>query len=66
MKFKKGSKYTTEALEEGGKYVQSSICSIKTPEWRYWPRSNVFIVNLTYFTRYSTASIVDFELVNVS
>ena len=23
LKFKKGSKYTIEALEEGGKYVQS-------------------------------------------
>ena len=36
------------------------------------PRSDVFIVNLTYFTyrrsyiRYSTSSVVDFEPVNVS
>ena len=35
--------------------------TIKIPERRYWPRSDVFIVNLTYFTRYSTASAVGFE-----
>ena len=33
---------------------------------RHWLRSDVFIVNFTYFTRYSSASIVDFEQVNVS
>ena len=38
---------------------------IKIPERRYLPRSDVFIVNLTYFTRYSSVSIVDFEQVNV-
>ena len=38
----------------------------KTPEQRHWPRSDVFIVSFIYFTRYSSASIVDFEQVNVS
>ena len=45
------------------------ICStltIKTPEQGHLPRSDVFIVNFTYFTRFSSASIIDFEQVNVS
>ena len=45
------------------------ICSklaIKTPDRRHWPRSGVFIVNFTYFTRYSITSNVDFEQVDVS
>ena len=33
---------------------------------RHWLRSDVFIVNFTYFTRYSSAYLVDFEQVNVS
>ena len=44
------------------------ICSnltIKTPEWRHQARYNVFIVNFTYFTRYSSVFIVNFEQVNV-
>ena len=45
------------------------ICSkltIKTPERRHWPRSDVFKVNFTYFKRFFSASIVNFEQVNVS
>ena len=42
------------------------MLTIKTTERRYWRRSDVFIVNLAYVTRYSTASVVDFEQVNVS
>ena len=37
----------------------------KTPERRHWPCSDVFIVNFTYFTIYSSASIVDFGQVNI-
>ena len=43
------------------------ICSelaIKIPEKRHSPRSDVFIVNFTYFTHYSSVSIVDFEQVS--
>ena len=39
--------------------------TIKTPERRHWPESDVFIVNFTYFTVYSSVSIVEFEQVNV-
>ena len=45
-----------------------TIClrlTIKTWERRHWPRSDFFIVSFTYFTRYSSVSIVDFEQVNV-
>ena len=42
-----------------------SKLKIKTPERRHLPRSDVFIVNVTYFTRYSSVSIVAFEQVNV-
>ena len=44
------------------------ICSkltIKTPEQHHWRRSGVFIVNYgTYFTPYSSVSIINFEQVN--
>ena len=45
----------------------SSKLTIKASERRYWPRSDVFIVNFTYFTRYCrvTFYIVDFEQENV-
>ena len=48
--------------------TRSEICSkitIKTPERRHEPRCDAFIVNFTYFTCYSSVSIVDFEQVNV-
>ena len=44
------------------------ICSkstIKTPERRYRLRSDVLIVNSTYFTRYSSVSLVGFVQINV-
>ena len=44
------------------------ICSkitIKAPEGRHWPCSDVFIVNFRYFTRYCTVPTVDFDQVNV-
>ena len=42
------------------------ICSkltIKTPEYRHWPWSDVFIIYFTYFTRYCRVrvSILGFE-----
>ena len=40
--------------------------AIKTPKRCHWPRSDVFIVNFTYFTCYSSVSVVDLEQVNVS
>ena len=43
-----------------------SKLTIKTPERRHWPRFDVFKVNFTYFARFSSASIVDFEQVNIS
>ena len=45
----------------------SSKLTIKTSERRHWPRSDVFIVNFTYFTRYCRVRvcIVDFEEENV-
>ena len=45
------------------------ICSkltTNTPERGHLSRSDVFIVNFTYSTRFSSASNVDFEQVNVS
>ena len=45
------------------------ICSKltkKTPERRHRPRSDAFIINFTYFTRYSSVSIVDFEQVKIN
>ena len=45
------------------------ICSkltTNTPERGHLCRSDVFIVNFTYSTRFSSASIVDIEQVNVS
>ena len=45
------------------------ICSkltIKTPERRHRPRSDVFIVNFTYLTLYSNVSIVSFEQVKLA
>ena len=41
-----------------------SKLKIKTPEQCHRPRSDVFAVNVTYFTRYSSVSIVAFEQVN--
>ena len=38
--------------------------TIKTPERRHWPWSDVFIFNFTYFTVYSSVSIAEFEQVN--
>ena len=43
----------------------SSKLKIKTPERRHWPRSDVFIVNFSYLTRYCRVSIVDFEQENI-
>ena len=38
---------------------------MKTPEWHYWRRCDVFIVNFeTYFTSFYSVSIVNFERVN--
>ena len=54
------SKSTVER-EKGVKF----FLIVKTPERRKWRRSRVFIVNLTYFTPFSTVSIIDFERVNV-
>ena len=51
-----------------GKRKRGEIFSkliVKTPERRKWRRSRVFIVNLTYFTPFSTVSVIDFERVNV-
>ena len=38
---------------------------MKILEQRQWQRSGVFIVNFGQISRYSSASIVDFEQVNV-
>ena len=38
---------------------------IKTPERRHWRLFGVFIVDVTYFTPFSSVPIVDFEQVNV-
>ena len=40
--------------------------TIKTPEQPHWRHSCVFIVNLNIFHTFFSASIVDFEHVNVS
>ena len=39
--------------------------TIKSPERRHWPRSDVFILSFTFFARYCTVSTVDFDQVNV-
>ena len=45
------------------------ICTkltIKTPKRRHWRRSSDFVVNIwTYFTHFSSFSIVNFEQVNI-
>ena len=32
-------------LNHGSAIAMSEICSTKTPEWRWWRRSGIFIVN---------------------
>ena len=49
-----------------GRWKVCSKLTIKTPERGDWSRSDVFIVNVTFFTCYSSASILDFEQVNIS
>ena len=40
---------------------------MKTPEWRYWRRSGVFIVNFEHIFYFALeVSIVNFEQVNAS
>ena len=48
------------------RWEKCSKLTIKTPERRHLPRSDVFKVNFTYFKCFSSASIVNFEQVNVS
>ena len=40
----------------------SSKLTIKTPERHHWARSDVFIVNFTYFTRYCTFMVYIVDL----
>ena len=47
--------------------TRCEICSkltIKTPEWRRWHRSGVFIVSFEHISLCSSVSIVNFEQVN--
>ena len=50
-----------ETQEKGVKYAQK--LTIKTPEWRHWRRSGVFIVNFEHF---SSVSFIDFKQINAS
>ena len=36
-----------------------------TPEWRQWRRSGVSIINIVYFTPFSSVSIIGFDYVFV-
>ena len=60
---------TTETPEKvWNMFKVNNIYWIKVPERRYWRCSGAFIINFerTYFSPFSSISIVDFELVNVS
>ena len=58
------SKSTIETLEKGVKYVQINHKDIKTTSMTsFWC---LYCWLLTYFTPFSSVSIVDFEQVNVS
>ena len=59
------SKLTIETLKKGCEIWLK--LTIKTPERRQWRRSGVFIVNFEYNLHpFDSASIADFEQVNVS